>query len=966
MTQYCKRLIEVDLPIKKISEHARRDQNVKKGHLHYVHVWWATRPLASCRAVIMGALLPDPVDSKCPDKFRQRAKSILSRFTGKDLSDNKNLREVLLTFIADYSAWDNAVNHVFIESARELVLAAHPDGSPIVLDPFAGAGSIPFEALRVGAQSFAGDLNPIPVLINKVSLEYLPKFGIQLAEKVDKWGKWLLNQAKKDLEKFYPSDLPALAGQAGKGEIPIAYIWARTVICEGPGCGAQLPLLGLLWLSKKSNNLKAFRYWGDTKNKQVVVEIFSPESEKDLQSPISRRFAATCPICGYTTPYKRVREQVRAKNGGTQDARLLAVITLKPDGTRDFRLPNENDLNAVSEAEKELRRFKKSSNDFPVIPDEPYPDGRFCTIRPGLWNIKTYGDLFNFRQSLALITFCELVRELHKKVMDENNDRVLADAVVTCLALAVSNMSQYLSSISIWVKDGMISAFAQGSGVAMRPDFAEANPLMPKLVGGFEYALTNVVNFIRRECGGISGTGTTQQGSATAISLPDDSVPYIVTDPPYYDAIRYADLSDFCYVWLKRMLKDTYPDLTKDRLTPKDDEIVVYDAKPNNRQHKDNKYFEDKMKDALAECRRVLMPGGVEVVIFAHKGTAGWEALLNALVSAGWTVTASWPIDTERAARMMAKDRAVLASSVHLVCRPRSENAGIGDWREVLLKLQPRIHEWMPRLSQEGIVGADAIFSCLGPALEIFSRYERVETASGKKVELKEYLEHVWAAVAREALNMIFAGADASGFEEDSRLTALWLWTLHSSVNNISAKVSNKDLTEEDIDEEKVSKKTLKGFFLEYDAARKIAQGLGAHLEVLGGPGSIVEIKGDKARLVSVGERWKALFGKEKEMRPSRKKKDAQATLFEMPEEEKEEEVLPSTGKTVLDRLHQAMLLFADGRGGALRRFIVDEGAGNDDRFWRLAQSLSALYPAHTDEKRWIDGVLARKKSFGF
>lgn len=289
MNAYCKRLIEVDLPIKRISEHARRDQNVKKGHLHAMHVWWATRPLASCRAVIMGTLLPDPVDSNCSEKFRKKAKDILSRFTGKNLSNNLNLREALLTFIADYSAWDNAINSVFTESTRELISAEHPDGAPIVLDPFAGAGSIPFEALRIGAQPFAGDLNPIPILLNKASLEYLPKFGISLAEIVDKWGKWLLKQAKKDLEKFYPSD---------KGEIPIAYIWARTVFCEGPGCGAQLPLLGLLWLSHKSKNLKAFCYHGDRKSKRIVVEIFSPKSEKDLQSPISRRFAATCPICG--------------------------------------------------------------------------------------------------------------------------------------------------------------------------------------------------------------------------------------------------------------------------------------------------------------------------------------------------------------------------------------------------------------------------------------------------------------------------------------------------------------------------------------------------------------------------------------------------------------------------------------------------------------------------------------------
>jgi len=966
MSQYCKRLIEVDLPIKRISEHARKEQNIRKGHLHSIHVWWATRPLAACRAVIMGALLPDPVDANCPEKFRQKAKEILSKFTGKDLSNNINLREMLLKFISDYSDWNNAINSIFTESARELILAANPDSKPIVLDPFAGAGSIPFEALRVGTQPFSGDLNPIPVLLNKVSIEYLPKFNEKLSEEVEKWGEWLIKEAKKELGKFYPSS---------KDEIPIAYIWARTVICEGPGCGAQLPLIGLLWLSQKNKNRKALRYWGDKKTKRVLVEIFSPKSEKDLQLPISRRFSATCPICGYTTPYKRVREQVRAKNGGTQDAQLLAVITLKSDGTRDFRLPNENDLNAVIKAEKELIRIKKSPNNFLLIPDEPYPDWYSGVFNPGLWNMKTYGDLFNSRQCLALNTFCKLVREVHKKIMVENNDRLLADAVTTLLALAVSNMSHYLSAVSIWAKDGMISAFVQGSGMAMRPDFAEANPLMPDLVGGFDYALTQIINFLKRESGRIYNTGTALQSSATSIPLPNDSVHYVITDPPYYAAVPYSDLSDFCYVWLKRMLKDIYPDLMKDRLTPKDDELVAYYVQPTNRQQKDEKFFENKMKAALAECRRVLVPDGVGVIIFAHKGTAGWEALLNALINAGWMVTASWPIDTERAARMRAQNSAVLASSIHLVCRPRENPDGalrqddIGDWRDVLQELPKRIHEWMPRLAQEGIVGADAIFACLGPALEIYSKYSRVEKANGEKVELKEYLEQVWACVAKEALNMIFEGARTEGFEEDARLTAMWLWTLSTAKNGNGKSLDETD-DEDTSDEEGVRVPKVSGFTLEFDAARKIAQGLGAHLENLD---SIIRIEGERATLLPVSERVQYLFGKGSiSATPyKRKKKEDQLTLFEELNKVEEQgwslkDEKSSVGKTVLDKLHQAMILFGAGRTDALKRFLVDEGIGKDERFWRLAQALSALYPKNSDEKRWVDGVLAKKKSFGF
>ncbi len=280
----------------------------------------------------------------------------------------------------------------------------------------------------------------------------------------------------------------------------------------------------------------------------------------------------------------------------------------------------------------------------------------------------------------------------------------------------------------------------------------------------------------------------------------------------------------------------------------------------------------------------------------------------------------------------------------------------------------------MPRLAREGVVGADAIFACIGPALEIFSRYSRVEKASGEKVELREYLEQVWAAVAREALLMIFQDADATDLEEDARLTAMWLWTLSTSANsNGAASASDDDVGEsagEDDEDESTGKaKSGAGFSLEFDAARKIAQGLGAHLEDLG---RVVEIKGDQARLFSVAERARHLFGKDQAQRtPARRAKQVkQLTLFEELEAAEKDAGwgdvgLPPLGETTLDRVHQAMVLFAAGRGEALKRFLVEEGVGRAATFWKLAQSLSALYPSGTDEKRWVDGVLARKKGLG-
>ena len=967
-TRHAKRLIEVDLPIREISEHARKDKGRRKGHLHRMHIWWATRPLASCRAVTLAALLPDPVDANCPKSFRVEARRALSAFTRKDLADAVVLRQSLLDFVSNFAAWDNGPNAAYVSTARKLVAAAHPDGPPLVFDPFAGAGSIPFEVRRLGAQSFAGDINPVAVLINKISQEYLPKYRQNLVEAVQEWGVWLLERVRHELSPFYPCD--------SSGAMPLAYIWARTVRCEGPGCGAELPLLGMLWLSRKEDNRAALRYRGDSQSKRVHVEIFKPKSAADLQSPISRRFAATCPICDYTTPYKRVREQVRARLGGTHDARLLAVIMLHSSGARTFREATDRDREVAQEGAMRLEAAIQGKRGLSVVPDEPYPDWYSGVFNPGLWNVPTWGDLFTRRQALALTMFVDAVKDVGEEIVGRSEDKAFADAVCTCLAMVVSNMSHYLSSVSIYALDHMISAFVQGSGMAMRPDFAEANPLMPRLVGGFEYALGQMTSVLQREVGQAAQPGTVQQVSATHVPLPDDSLAYLVTDPPYYAAVPYSDLSDFCYVWLKRMLGEIHPDLFRTELTPKDDELVAYYVQPTKRRKKDAAFFEEKMQEALRDCRRVLRPGGVAVVIFAHKGTSGWEALLSALIGAGWTVTASWPIDTERAARMRAKNSAVLGSSVHLVCRPRERADGslleeVGDWGVVLRQLPKRIHEWMPRLAREGIVGADAIFSCLGPALEIFSRYSRVERVSGEQVELREYLEQVWAAVAREALSMIFEDADATGLEADARLTAMWLWTLSTSApggEGVGRRSNAGSAGSEDV--QGGTRKVNATFSLEFDAARKIAQGLGAHLDDLG---RIVEIKGDRARLVSVAERTRQLFGTDPTQsgQPRRTKKTKQLTLFEELEAAERgadwgDIGLPPLGDTTLDRVHQTMVLFAAGRTQALKRFLVEEGVGRHATFWQLAQSLSALYPNGTDEKRWVDGVLARKKGLGF
>jgi len=950
MTHYPKRLIEVDLPIKEISRHARREKSIRHGHISTLHIWWARRPLAACRAVVCASLWPDPApspdDPPCPQKFVDDAKRIMGEFWdpmktgGRDLYDPLELRRSLLDFIADFANWDRSTDERYLKAARALTQSAHealggiPGTRPLVVDPFAGGGAIPLEALRVGADAFASDLNPVAVLLNKVVLEYIPRYGQTLANEVRRWGAWIKVEAEKELAEFYPKD--------PDGAVPIAYLWARTITCEGPGCGAEVPLMRSLWLAKKTNRSVALRIVPKKDERRVEFEILEDVKAKDVGEGTVRRGSATCPVCGYTTPVASVRKQLKARRGGAADARLFAVVTTRPGRQgRYYRLPTARDLEAVHKAASELERRKAvHSGPLSLVPDEPTPmgggSGAGRAFSQRNYGMDLFEDLFTPRQALALTTLARLVREAGEKAAEEQENG-LAAAVHTCLALAIDKQGDYNSSLCTWNTRGEYIGHTFGRhALPIVWDFIELQPFADgsgNLEGALDWIYRVIGQAFMLDVGQLSHVEIV---SAITHSLPDEFAQCFFTDPPYYDAVPYADLSDFFYVWLKRTLPSSISAQFTDPLAPKDDEIIVDEVKG-----KDKAYFESTMTQALAEGRRVLAPEGIGVVVFANKSTAGWEALLQALLDAGWIITASWPIDTEMGTRLRAMNSAALASSVHLVCRPRENPDGtlkeyVGDWRDVLAELPERIHDWLPRLADEKVVGADAIFSCLGPALEIYSRYSRVEKASGEVVLLGEYLVEVWAAVSREALNMLFEGADATGFEEDARLTAMWLWTLSAGANGNGngGKGSGDPLGEdgevseegEEAEEEPSSRRKggSKGFFLEYDAARKIAQGLGAHLDKMP---SVVEVKGSQARLLPVGERARYLFEKAPVQVGGKgrkaKKKDPQTQLpgTGVEPELKGEgsgaeangsgvgESSPSPGRTALDRLHQAMLL---------------------------------------------------------
>ena len=978
----CKRLAEVDFPIAEVSKHAAREKSIRHGHPSTLHLWWARRPLASSRAVLLALLLPDPCDPHCPEEFKERARELLLGMRGRPegwtatIESDEGLQRIILKFIADFANWDFARNTTYLKVSRSLVKAAHGDPKspfwepPLVVDPFAGGGSIPLEALRLGCEAFASDLNPVACLILKVMLEEIPRHGPELAAELRRVGGEIKRQAERELAGLYPRD--------PDGATPIAYLWARTARCEAPNCGAEIPLMRSFWLCKKDKRKRALRLRierSENATPQVEFEVFEPKADREVRAGTVTRARATCLCCGAVLAPERVRSQLVTQRGGadavfdtagnrTGGARMTAVVTLKPgQAGRHYRLPTDADYKAVHRAHQRLKdnlgEWKRGGKrGLCPVPDEPLPPIGTLGFRVQRYGMFQWGDLFTVRQKVALV-------ELGRLVAKEP-----ATDVRTACALTISKLSELACSICAWEPVAECPRHVFGrQAIPIAWDFGEG-VLTSASSGSFEISAGNIGSGIN-SIGSIAGLSSPQIADASNHPLPDQSASVWFTDPPYYDAVPYADLSDFFLVWLKRTLSN-HPLLCDpfdptNPLSPKTAEVVQDETKQVDGRPKDRAWYEETMARAFAEGRRVLSEDGIGSVVFAHKTTEGWEALLSGMIRGGWTITGSWPLATEMGSRLRARDSAALATSVHLICRPRPEDAPVGEWGDVLRELPKRVGDWIERLQTEGIRGADLVFACIGPALEIFSRYRAVETAEGNEIGLAEYLEKVWEVVGRAALEQVLGMAEAQArnglagaLEEDARLTALFLWTLQNSE------------TPDGVDEDDVAKAAAKGFSLPFDVVRRFAQPMGIDLDAW--TGRIIDQKKGGVRLLPVADRASDLFGEDgmgatADWIENDPKANLQQALFpEMdaapkPMSRRKKGILDSDAElqtidaTVLDRVHAAMLLQASGHANALRT-LIDAEQDRGPEFLRLANALSALYPRGSQEKRLLDAML--------
>ena len=616
----------------------------------------------------MALLMPDPCDPNCPEDFKGKVRELLLGMRGRPsgwdstIQTDEGLRQIILKFIADFANWDNVGKTEYLETGRGLVKAAHPEETPLVVDPFAGGGSIPLEALRLGCEAFASDLNPVACLILKVMLEDIPRHGPGLADELRKVGAETKAKAEKELADLYPKD--------PDGANPIAYLWARTVQCEAPNCGAEIPLMRSMWLCRKPNRRWALRpnvVQEDGKSPKVELEIFRPTADREVSGGTISRAKATCLCCSRVLDPERVRSQLAAQRGGadvvfdeednrTGGARMTAVVTLKPGQTgRHYRIPNDADYETVRLAQERvadiIEEWERSGREeLCPVPDEPLPPIGTLGFRVQRYGMLQWGDLFTARQKATLIALSRSVADLgesHKKL----------------LAIAVDRIAGGGASTSAWLASGEeVKHAIPRQALPFIWDFGESNSLATAS-RSWDSALNSMVNVLEGPSLTFS-SGQVQSADATNHPLPNQSSGIWFTDPPYYDAIPYADLSDFFMVWLKRTLPNwsllSDPFNTDNSLSPKTQEMVQDETKLSDGQPKNRQWFEETMGRAFNQGRRILKDDGVGSVVFAHKTTEGWEALLSGMISGGWTITGSWPISTEMPGRLRSQDSAAL------------------------------------------------------------------------------------------------------------------------------------------------------------------------------------------------------------------------------------------------------------------------------------------------------------------
>jgi putative DNA methylase len=764
-----KKLIETSLPLEVINAESAREKSIRHGHPSTLHLYWARRPLAAARSVLFAQLVDDPASR--PEEFPTRAEQ-----------DAERAR--LHALMERLAKWENTTDEALFKEAREEIRKSNGGTLPPVLDPFAGGGSIPLEAQRLGLEAHASDLNPLAVLINKALIEIPPNFaGMMpvfpdaagertgwakaegLAEDIRRYGQWMRDTAEQRIGHLYPT----VKGDCGQEHTVIAWIWARTVKSPNPANPIEVPLVRSWWLSKKKGKEAWVEATVTDGAVQYRVRHDAEGPRGDADGTVDRRGAISI-ADGTPIDLKYIRSEARA---GRMGAHLIGVVADTPTG-RLYVSPSEEHVLQAQVAKPQ------------DTPDALLPSAALG-FRVQAYGFKKWADLFTNRQLVALTTLSDLVAEARAKVLHDamaagmergarleeggTGAEAYADALAQYLALTVDRIVMSCNAFCRWNSTGeKVQHIFGRQAIPMIWDFAEANPLGTR-TGSMDAAISQTLNSLIW----LPLARSANVNLMNAMKGIYDG--YVVsTDPPYYDNIGYADLSDFFYVWLRRSLHDVEPAVCATMLTPKSEELVANQYRHDGKEGA-KKFFVAGFNEVFKRIRVGANPNVPMTVYYAYKqqdskadgdSSTGWYTLLDGLIGAGWQITATWPLRTEMRTRMVARDTNSLASSIVLACRPRPEDAPATTKRSFAAELKRELPPALRTLMQGSIAPVDLAQAAIGPGISVFSKYSRVREASGQDMSVRDAL-----ILINETLDEVL-GEQETDYDPDTRFAVKW------------------------------------------------------------------------------------------------------------------------------------------------------------------------------------------------
>jgi putative DNA methylase len=998
------RLIEFAFPIKQASLDSVHEKNVRHGHISTLHIWPARRPLAACRAALIATLLPDPGTPEERQKLVEKIGGKVVQVTQKKKMPNGRVEEIVKEeTVGGVLHWGRE-NSPEMDWFREEIRKAYGGRAPKVLDPFAGGGAIPLEAMRLGCEATAIDINPVAWFILKCTLEYPQKLAAlespefmeqyykgtakltkkQLRERLQNarldiaqppeadlawhvraWGWWVLQRAKADLERFYP---------VIDGKPTVAYLWARTVTCKN--CRATIPLLKTRWLCKKDNKRVLLTMEPNEERTGVVFGVQDDvprvggntaqrrEHDKRVGAGTMSRSGATCPCCSTIMEM----EDIRVAGMQGRLGALMTTVVVEGSVGKEFRAPLPEELAAADEATGELHSL---FGEIPFgIPQEPLPGKEALGFRVPLYGFDRWGKLFTDRQLLAIGTFVKHTRSVGSQAVAQGYPEDWTQAIQAYLALVVDRATNYLSGVCVWepVAAEVKQTFLRFA-LPITWDFGEANPLSPtdRYYSG---ALAGVVNVLQNLLAATQDAPPPVAEARSAIGSHDRLYDLVVTDPPYYDAIPYSDLMDFFYVWLRRTLQGLdrdWDDAFRDLLGPKwshetnDGELVDEASRFAGDSARSRLAYEDGMYRAFISCYRSLKPGGRMVVVFANKQPAAWETLVSALARAGFVVDGSLPIMTEMRGGVKNYNRASLSSSVWLVCRKRPEAARPGWDTRVLEEMRENIGHRLRDFWDAGIRGPDFVWSATGPALEAYSRHPVVKKANqpDQLMTVSEFLQHVRRIVVDFVVGRVLSGnGDTEDVSSLDDVTTYYLLHRHDFGMNhapvgacilyaVSCNLSDGALADQyDI----VARTGGSSSAADEDEDEEGDEDAGETADVPEqGSGSQVKLKSWNQR-----KRKTMGYGSVAEM-ALRRTVPTTESLF--PEIDVGRDARPTRMVPLIDRVHRLMHLWKEGDVVKVDEYLETSGMRHEGVFPHLLQALIELAPAGSEERAILESI---------